>query len=214
MGRRTRTPAAALALMAAVACGVVATSPESSARRLLRTPRRYRSSCENDDVVGRIDPATDRMVGTVEVGLSPRFALSAFGSLWVSNFVEGSVSPIDPLAGKVVATIDVESGPQLMVATRTGSGSRTPTPPPCNGSINGRTRSSRRSGTRGPRPTGWSSSTEPYGSRQIPGPSSIGSIRRTRRSTDRGRSRTRGRSAPTSCSRGRRRVLDPALQPG
>jgi len=73
-----------------------------------------------DDVVGRIDPATDRMVETVEVGLSPRFALSAFGGLWVSNFVEGSVSRIDPLAGKVVATIEVESGPQLMVATPDG----------------------------------------------------------------------------------------------
>ena len=73
--------------------------------------------CEDDGAVGRIDPATGRMVETVDVGLSPRFALAAFGSLWVSSFVEGSVTRIDPLAGKVIATIDVESGPQLMTAT-------------------------------------------------------------------------------------------------
>ena len=76
--------------------------------------------CENDDAVGRIDPASNRMMQTVGIGLSPRFALAAFGSLWVSNFVEGSVSRIDPIAKKVVATIDVESGPQLMVATPDG----------------------------------------------------------------------------------------------
>jgi len=38
----------------------------------------------------------------------------------VSNFVEGSVARVDALAWKVVATIDVESGPQLMVATSDG----------------------------------------------------------------------------------------------
>jgi streptogramin lyase len=51
---------------------------------------------------------------------SPRFALGAFGSLWVSNFVEGSVSRIDPAAGRVIATIDVASGPQLMLAGSEG----------------------------------------------------------------------------------------------
>jgi len=64
--------------------------------------------------VGRIDPATDTMVDTVKVEDEPRFATSAFGSVWVSNYLGSSVSRIDPASGKVTATIDVDLGGQVM----------------------------------------------------------------------------------------------------
>jgi streptogramin lyase len=76
--------------------------------------------CEDDDAVGVIDATHDRMVSTTDVGISPRFVLAAYGSIWVSNYVGSTISRIDPRAGKVVATIDSASGPQLMLAMENG----------------------------------------------------------------------------------------------
>jgi streptogramin lyase len=50
----------------------------------------------------------------VKVEDEPRFATSAFGSVWVSNYLGSSVSRIDPSSGKVTATIDVDLGGQVM----------------------------------------------------------------------------------------------------
>ncbi len=63
---------------------------------------------------GSIDPATDRMVGTVRVGNEPRFATFAFGSVWVSNYGGSSVSRIDPANAKVIATVTTDFGGQIV----------------------------------------------------------------------------------------------------
>ena len=46
--------------------------------------------CENSAAVGRIDPAANRMRDTIDVGEEPRFATFAFGSVWVSNYLEST----------------------------------------------------------------------------------------------------------------------------
>jgi hypothetical protein len=167
---------------------------------LAGTPGSVWVVCEDDDVVGRIYPATDRMVETVEVGLSPRFALSAFGSVWVSNFVEGSVSRIDPLAGKVVATIDVESEPQLMVATPDGVWVSNADAPAVQRIDQRSTAVVATLEDAGTTPDGLVEFDGAVWVASDPGPQLHRIDRRTRRLTGRGRSRTRGPSAPTSCS--------------
>ena len=39
----------------------------------------------------------------------------AFDSVWVSNYVDSTITRIDPATGDVVAEIDTEFGPQIMV---------------------------------------------------------------------------------------------------
>ena len=118
--------------------------------------------CEDDDTVRRIDPATERDDGNRGCRALSRFALAAFGNLWVSNFVEGSVSRIDPVAGKVIATIDVESGPQLMLAASGGvCGVEHRRAGRATDRSADQHRSARRWRTPGRRPMGWSNSTAP-----------------------------------------------------
>ena len=56
------------------------------------------------------------MVGTVRVGDEPRFATFAFGSVWVSNYAGSSVSRIDPSKAKVIATVAVDFGGQVLTS--------------------------------------------------------------------------------------------------
>ncbi len=56
------------------------------------------------------------MVGTTRVGDEPRFATFAFGSVWVSNYGGSSVSRIDPATAKVVATVTVDFGGQILTS--------------------------------------------------------------------------------------------------
>jgi YVTN family beta-propeller protein len=71
-------------------------------------------------MLGRIDTTSDRMASTAPVGLVPRFAVAAFGSVWVSNYLDGTVSRVDPATGNVTATVETKAGPQIMVGTTEG----------------------------------------------------------------------------------------------
>ena len=55
------------------------------------------------------------MTGTTDVGNEPRFVIAAFGSVWSSNYVDGTLSRIDPASGEVTATIETAFGPQIML---------------------------------------------------------------------------------------------------
>jgi YVTN family beta-propeller protein len=56
----------------------------------------------------------------VTVGGGPKDVTYAAGSLWVTNFNDSTVSRVDPVAGRVVATIPVGQGPITAVATGDG----------------------------------------------------------------------------------------------
>ncbi len=57
----------------------------------------------------------DRLVSEVDVGLQPRFALVAADSVWVSNYLDSTITRIDPVTEKVLAEIDLQPGPQIML---------------------------------------------------------------------------------------------------
>ena len=57
--------------------------------------------------VTRVDPHTNLVVETIEVGKTPRFIAAGGGAVWSLNQGDGSVSRIDPATNKVVATIEV-----------------------------------------------------------------------------------------------------------
>ena len=56
--------------------------------------------------VWRIDPVTGRTTATVPGGTVTFGLDSGGGSLWVTNYCEGTVSRIDPATNTVVATIE------------------------------------------------------------------------------------------------------------
>ena len=55
------------------------------------------------------------------VGNGPTAVLSAFGSIWVANQVDGTVSRLEPSTGQQQATIPVGDGPNALGAAATGS---------------------------------------------------------------------------------------------
>jgi YVTN family beta-propeller protein len=60
---------------------------------------------------GAIDPGRDRLVDQVRVGSGPGRIAAGFGSLWVVNDFDGTVSRIDPSTGTVDQTITVGGDP-------------------------------------------------------------------------------------------------------
>ena len=64
-----------------------------------------------DDVVLRIDPATNRVVDRVAVGRAPAGLAAGAGGLWVALYVDRRVVRIDPRRGRVVETVDVDGYP-------------------------------------------------------------------------------------------------------
>jgi peptide/nickel transport system substrate-binding protein len=66
--------------------------------------------------VARIDPANLSVVLTQSVGNGPTAVISGFGSIWVSNQLDGTVTRLDPISGRAEATISVGQGPNALVA--------------------------------------------------------------------------------------------------
>jgi YVTN family beta-propeller protein len=64
----------------------------------------------------RIDPADPSVTLTQSVGSGPSAVLSAFGSIWVANHLDGTVSRLEPSTGRVQATIAVGEGPTALAA--------------------------------------------------------------------------------------------------
>jgi YVTN family beta-propeller protein len=66
--------------------------------------------------VARVDPADPSVTLTQGVGSGPTAVLAAFGSIWVANHLDGTVSRLEPSTGRVEATISVGDGPNALGA--------------------------------------------------------------------------------------------------
>ena len=67
-------------------------------------------ACAGDDVVTRIDPATNATT-TIPVGDRPSAIAVGPGAVWVANTDGRSVSRIDPATNQVVRTIPIGAAP-------------------------------------------------------------------------------------------------------
>jgi len=66
--------------------------------------------------VARVDPGSSNVVLTKQVGSGPTAIVAAFGSIWVANQLDGTVTRLDPSTGREEATIPVDEGPNALVA--------------------------------------------------------------------------------------------------
>ena len=66
--------------------------------------------------VARVDPEKPSVTLTQTVGSAPSAVLPAFGSIWVANHLDGTVTRLEPSSGRVEATIQVGEGPNALVA--------------------------------------------------------------------------------------------------
>ncbi|MDQ4108248.1 MAG: ABC transporter substrate-binding protein, partial [Actinomycetota bacterium] len=66
--------------------------------------------------VARVDPDDPGVTLTQDVGNGPTAVLFAFGSIWVANHFDGTVSRLEPSTGRVEATIPVGDGPNALAA--------------------------------------------------------------------------------------------------
>ncbi|HEU4356097.1 MAG TPA: ABC transporter substrate-binding protein, partial [Actinomycetota bacterium] len=64
--------------------------------------------------ISRVDPADASVTFTRPVGNGPTAVLSAFGSIWVANHLDGTVTRLDPSTGDVRDTIPVQDGPNAL----------------------------------------------------------------------------------------------------
>ena len=58
-------------------------------------------------VVDRVDARTGKVLATIPVGAASYEAVAAFGSIWVSNRSDGTLTRIDPSTSEVVDTVAV-----------------------------------------------------------------------------------------------------------
>jgi DNA-binding beta-propeller fold protein YncE len=71
--------------------------------------------------IQRIDPMTNKVKATIDVGLAPLFLAAGENGIWTLNQGDGTVSRIDPHTNKLKATIDVKaSGGGGDIATGAG----------------------------------------------------------------------------------------------
>jgi peptide/nickel transport system substrate-binding protein len=66
------------------------------------------------NLVARVDVANRTVVLTQPVGNGPTAVVSAFGSIWVANHLDGTVTRVDPSTGRAAATIPVGLGPNAL----------------------------------------------------------------------------------------------------
>jgi peptide/nickel transport system substrate-binding protein len=68
------------------------------------------------DGVARIDPSTATIALTQTVGNDPTAILSAHGSIWVANRLDGTIHRIAPSSGDVLDVIPVGDGPNALAS--------------------------------------------------------------------------------------------------
>ena len=68
-----------------------------------------------DGTVTRIDPTTNRVIGTVHTGSGADGALFDADAMWVVNDEDYSLTRVDPAAGRVVASTQVGPEPRNVV---------------------------------------------------------------------------------------------------
>jgi ABC-type transport system substrate-binding protein/class 3 adenylate cyclase/sugar lactone lactonase YvrE len=66
--------------------------------------------------ISRVDPSTSTVTFTEDVGGGPTAVLGAFGSIWVANHLDGTVTRLEPSTGKELATIHVGEDPSALGA--------------------------------------------------------------------------------------------------
>jgi YVTN family beta-propeller protein len=66
--------------------------------------------------ITRVEAADPVVTLTQGVGSGPSAVHSAFGSIWVANHLDGTVSRLEPSTGRVQATIAVGEGPSALAA--------------------------------------------------------------------------------------------------
>ena len=66
--------------------------------------------------ISRVDPSTSTVTFTEDVGSGPTAVLRAFGSIWVANHLDGTVTRLEPSTGKDLATIHVGDDPSALGA--------------------------------------------------------------------------------------------------
>jgi hypothetical protein len=74
----------------------------------------------NPGSVVRYDPASGQVVARTTVGAGPLTAQSGYGSMWVTNGLDGTVSRVDPIRNVVVATIKVGPVPYQIASAGGG----------------------------------------------------------------------------------------------
>jgi peptide/nickel transport system substrate-binding protein len=68
------------------------------------------------DGVARIDPSTATIALTQTVGNDPTAIMSAYGSIWVANHLDGTVHRVEPSSGDVLDVIPVGDGPNALAS--------------------------------------------------------------------------------------------------
>jgi YVTN family beta-propeller protein len=68
------------------------------------------------NAVVRIDPDGPNVVLTQPVGNGPSSVVAAFGSVWVANHLDGTVTRLEPSTGRAEATVAVGQGPSALVS--------------------------------------------------------------------------------------------------
>lgn len=63
---------------------------------------------KNHGSVQRINPETNEVAATIDVGIAPRFLAVGENAIWALNQADGTVSRIDPYNNKLIATIDTK----------------------------------------------------------------------------------------------------------
>ena len=71
------------------------------------------------EAVVRIDPATDRVVATIPVGIRIFGMTAADDAVWVTSYEDNAVVRIDPRSNQVVARLQVPHGPAAVLITPT-----------------------------------------------------------------------------------------------
>jgi peptide/nickel transport system substrate-binding protein len=66
--------------------------------------------------IAQVDPTGTNVKLTQTIGNGPTAVHAAFGSIWVANRLDGTVSRLDPSTGRMQATIPVREGPNALVA--------------------------------------------------------------------------------------------------
>jgi peptide/nickel transport system substrate-binding protein len=69
------------------------------------------------DRIVRVDPGDLSVTLDAGTGSGPTAVLPAFGSIWVANQFDGTVSRLEPSTGRVAATIPVDGGPNALGAS-------------------------------------------------------------------------------------------------
>jgi peptide/nickel transport system substrate-binding protein len=72
------------------------------------------------NTVVQVDATDQSVLLRQTVGSGPSAIVSAFGSTWVANTLDGTVTRLDPATGSVRATIEVGEGPNALVAAGDG----------------------------------------------------------------------------------------------